>query len=428
MIIKNSKWKEEYYYEKLPNGLEVYLMEKKEYVKTYAAVAVNFGSLDTSFIPPKKHEFVDVPLGVSHFLEHLMFESNENQSIAFAKLGAECNAFTSFDRTVYTFSTISNVTECTNLLLDLVQNPKYDIKSIEHEKNSIIQELLMYDNIPNNVLYNECLKSMYKSCNVRYDICGTKESIEAITKKDLDLCYDAFYHPSNTCIVIVGNFDKNELLNSIKKNQDSKSFREFEVIKRRYPEEDNLVNEKKSIINYELSIPKVSLNLKIPNKVTKSIENLKNDLALSMLVDYNFDETSSIYEDLMNKEIINHSYSYESLVDDGFSYFMISCDTEKYEEFEQIIKKKMLNLEEIDDVNLIRYQNTIFASNIRKMNNLEYYVTMLIDACFCNLELFEIFDAVNEITKEDVNKMKNAFKEEQLTTVILKDEKHQSQN
>ena len=88
----------------------------------------------------------------------------------------------------------------------------------------------------------------------------------------------------------------------------------------------------------------------------------------------------------------------------------------------------MLNLEEIDDVNLIRYQNTIFASNIRKMNNLEYYVTMLIDACFCNLELFEIFDAVNEITKEDVNKMKNAFKEEQLTTVILKDEKHQSQN
>lgn len=425
MIIKSDKWNEEYYYEKLSNGLEVYLMEKKEFKKTFAAMAVNFGSLDKTFIPPFQSDFVDVPLGSSHFLEHQMFESNNDVSLEFASLGAECNAYTSFDRTVYTFNTVKNIEKCTNLLLNLVQTPSYTSESIEREKNSIIQELLMYENIPNNVLYNECLKSLYSKCDVKYDICGTIESIKQINKDILDICYDTFYHPSNSCFVMVGNFDCKEIIKLIKDNQETRKFRDFVLIKRKYPVEPIELNKKKSIINYELQIPKISINLKIPTITNESIVNLKKDLALSMLVDYNFDETSNLYEQLMEKEIINHTYSYESLVDDGYSYFMINCDTFKTIEFEKEIKNKLLNLELLTEDSFNRYKNTIYAANIRKMNNLEYYVTMLIDACFCNLSLFQIFDAIDSITLDEVNDLKKLFTQDLISTVIIKDVKHQ---
>ena len=59
------------------------------------------------------------------------------------------------------------------------------------------------------------------------------------------------------------------------------------------------------------------------------------------------------------------------------------------------------------------------------MNNLEYYVSLLTDACFCNLSLFDIFDAIFSLTVEDVNNMKKLFVENLITTVIFKDEQHQ---
>ena len=425
MIIRSEKWNEKYYYEKLSNGLEVYLMNKPEYKKTYGSVSFNFGSLDIEFVPPFKTEYVKVPLGSAHFLEHEMFDEKNDISLRFAELGAECNAFTTFDRTSYTFNTLNNVDKCIKLLLELTQTKTYTETSINNERNSIASEIKMYENMPNSVHYNECLKSLYKSCNVRSEIGGTIDSINEINKEILDLCFDTFYHPSNMCLVLVGNFDLEHVLNLIKEDQNNKTFRDFVVIKRRYPEELNTINQKKLIKNYELQIPKIAVNLKIPTAKTESMENLKNDLALAILTDYNFDETSKFYEELLNKEVINNTYFYESIIEDGFSYFMISCDTHKYQDFEELVRNKMLNLDSLDELNFIRYKNTIFAANIRKMNNLDYFVSMLTDACFCNLTLFDIFDALETITLEDVNNMKKVFIDELTTSVIFKDEQHQ---
>ena len=144
-------------------------------------------------------------------------------------------------------------------------------------------------------------------------------------------------------------------------------------------------------------IPKISINLKIPAVNNDSMTNLKNDLALSILTDFNFDETSEFYEYLIENDIINNTYGYESFVDDGFSYIMFYSDTHKYDEFEKFICHKLNNMNLLQQEDLNRYKKTIFAANIRKMNNLDYYVTMLIDACFCNLTLFEIFDTVDSI-------------------------------
>ena len=428
MIIRNEKWNEEYYYEKLSNGLEIYLMKKPEYKKTYASMAVNFGSVDLSFIPPFKDEYINVPIGTAHFMEHEMFELKDDISLKFAEYGSECNAFTTFDRTVYSFSTLENLDKCLKLLLELVQTKKYTEESIRRERNNIIQEIKMYDNIVNNVFYNESLCSIYHKNLIRYEISGYEDTINLINKEILDQCFDAFYHPSNMCLVVVGNFDYQEIIDLIKEDQNTKQFRDFTIIKRKYPEEPLEIVQKKIVKNHNLRIPKVSLNLKIPSVHSDSMTNLLKDLALAILVDFNFDETSLFYEDLLNNDIINNTYGYDSFVDDGFSYFMIFCDTHKYVQFETKVINKMKSLKPLTEEDLKRYKNTIYAANIRKMNNLEYYVTMLIDACFCNLTLFDIFNAINNVTLEDVNKMIKVFKEDKITTVIFMDEEHQLSN
>lgn len=424
MIIRSEKWNEEYYYEKLSNGLEIFLMKKPEYKKTYASIAVNFGSVDLSFVPPFKNEYIEVPIGTAHFMEHEMFDLKDDISLRFAEYGSECNAFTTFDRTVYSFSTLNNLNECIKLLLELVQTKKYTEESINNERNNIIQEIKMYDNIINNVHYNESLRSIYHNNLIRNEISGYENTINLINKDILDLCFDAFYHPSNMCLVVVGNFEYEDIINVIKEDQSKKQFRDFTVIKRKYPEEPISVKEKMVIQNHSLRIPKISVNLKIPAINNNSMTNLLNDLTLSILTDFNFDETSIFYENLLNNDIINNTYGYESFADDGFSYFMIFCDTHKYNEFEEKVISKMKSLQLLTEEDLKRYKNTIYAANIRKMNSLDYYLTMLVDACFCNLTLFDIFDAIDQVKLEDVNNMIKVFKEEMISVVIFKDEEH----
>jgi len=109
--------KETLFYEKLPNGLEVYLLPRKGYKKYYATFTTKYGSIDNTFIPIGKTDYINVPDGIAHFLEHKMFESEKGDAFEqFTKYAANANAFTSFNRTAYLFSCTSYFDENLNWL------------------------------------------------------------------------------------------------------------------------------------------------------------------------------------------------------------------------------------------------------------------------------------------------------------------------
>ena len=111
--------KETLYHEVLENGLNVYLLKKQGFSKTYGLFSTQFGSIDTSFVPLNETNMIKVEDGVAHFLEHKMFEMQDGDaSDKFSMLGASTNAFTSSSRTAYLFSTATNIDECVELLLD----------------------------------------------------------------------------------------------------------------------------------------------------------------------------------------------------------------------------------------------------------------------------------------------------------------------
>ena len=219
---EEKKVNEKFFVEKLDNGLTVIVMPKKGFYKTYAVFSTKYGSQDLEFIPLNEKEYFKSPEGIAHFLEHKLFEKEECTDVAnvFASLGADVNAYTTSTNTAYLFSTVDNVYESLETLIDFVQTPYFTDASIEKERGIIEQELLMYLDNPQNILYFATLKGLYKDNTVRNEIGGTVESIKDIDKELLYKCHETFYHPSNMVLVVVGNVNEEEVINFVKENKE----------------------------------------------------------------------------------------------------------------------------------------------------------------------------------------------------------------
>ena len=172
-----------------PSGLKIYILEKPQYNSAYAVFGTKYGSIDTCF--SANGEKLTVPEGIAHFLEHKLFESEEQDAFTrFAATGAYANAFTSFDRTCYLFSCADEFYENLDILLDFVQSPYFTEKTVEKEQGIIGQEIRMYDDSPSwRVMFN-MLMAMYHNHPVRIDIAGTVDSIAKIDYKLLYKCYN----------------------------------------------------------------------------------------------------------------------------------------------------------------------------------------------------------------------------------------------
>ena len=102
---QSSFLSESYTLAQLPNGLKIYVLEKPDYASAYAVFGTKYGSVNIKFRTDKTKDFIEVPAGIAHFLEHKLFESEEGDAFEkFAQFGAYANAYTSFDRTGYLFS------------------------------------------------------------------------------------------------------------------------------------------------------------------------------------------------------------------------------------------------------------------------------------------------------------------------------------
>lgn len=217
--IHYDRLQETIYHEVMDNGLQVYVLPKPTFKKTYATFATKYGSVDNHFHVAGGEE-TTVPDGIAHFLEHKMFEEPEGDIFAtFASNGASANAFTSFDQTVYLFSATENIETNLSTLVDFVQRPYFTDENVEKEKGIIGQEINMYADNPDWRVYFGLIEAMYSKHPVRIDIAGTVESISTITKETLYTCYNAFYHPSNMLLFVVGGVDPEKVFSLIRANQ-----------------------------------------------------------------------------------------------------------------------------------------------------------------------------------------------------------------
>lgn len=353
-------------YEKLDNGLEVYLFNKETFKSSYVTFTTKYGSVYNEFIPIGSNKMTSFPKGIAHFLEHKVFAVKDGPDPMefFSRSGAICNAYTTFDNTTYLFYATSKLKENICYLLDYVQDLFLTEESVENEKSIISEEIHMYDDRPSEVLAEKIRLNALISNPYRDSIIGTTDDISKITKEDLETCYKTFYHPSNMFLVVVGSFDVDEIMTSIKDNQRNKVFDSFNEIEVKGIKEKDEVYKKEEIINSTTSIPKVALTIKMP---IKGINLSRRELSLYLYILFTsmFDETSSFDEELKKDNIISNTTYVSTLNTNTHMLISIINETDKYSEFINKVEDKLKNIsiseEDFNRKKKVLISNEIFA-------------------------------------------------------------------
>jgi len=192
---------------RLENGLKVVVVPKKGFSGYAACFGTWYGALMRRFeLGGVLHT---TPAGVAHYLEHKMFDmpDGENALQRMTADGADPNAFTDYDETVYHFRCTENFYDNLRELLRFVSTPHFTAQTVEKERGIIAQEIRMYDDDPDDAVYQQLLRLLYRSHALRDDIAGTVESIAEITPEILYDCHGAFYVPGNMCLCAVGDVE-----------------------------------------------------------------------------------------------------------------------------------------------------------------------------------------------------------------------------
>jgi len=421
--IKYQNLDEKLYFEQLKNGLSLYIVPKKDFNKTYATFVTNFGALTNRFIPYGEKEYITVPLGVAHFLEHKMFEmsNGEDATNLFSSMGAEANAFTDYEQTAYLVTCTSNVNEVINLLLDYVQEPVFNDENVKKEQGIIIQELMMYLDKPSSRSHLGLLRNLYKENVIREDIVGTVDSINSINKEVLYTCYHTFYHPSNMHLMIVGDVNPYDMLKLVKRNQSKKSFAEIVDLKREFIVEDNTAYKKDDSIKMDILMPKVSVGLKLPYRKYQENELLLNDFMFKILLENFFGSASPIYQEMLDEELINTGFNYSLYLDDFTGFIKISANTNKPEEFKDYVINKLLELKNyrIDEKDFSRIKKAMIGSYIKGLDNPEFIANVYLDYKLKNCDLFTCMELLKDLKVEDLYSLRGYFVKKAITSFTI---------
>ena len=195
---------------KTDTGIEV-IFDKLESISTCSVgVFVKTGSRDES----------DTEEGISHVLEHMIFKGTPTRSYfeiseEIDYLGANVNAHTTKEETVFYINALTQfLGKSVDILFDIVTNSTIDEKELEKEKDVIVEEIKMYKDSPDDLVfetnYADCINGQYGK-----PIIGTEESVKGFTAKEIRKYYRERYTKDNILIVVSGNFDKDEIIQKI---------------------------------------------------------------------------------------------------------------------------------------------------------------------------------------------------------------------
>jgi predicted Zn-dependent peptidase len=404
--INFDQLQEELYHEKMSNGLNVYILPKKGFNKTYATFTTKYGSVDNTFIPLGKQEYVKVPDGIAHFLEHKLFEKEDGDVFQqFSRQGASANAFTSFTRTAYLFSSTADVEKNLETLIDFVQEPYFSEKTVEKEKGIIGQEITMYDDNPDWRLYFGLIQNLYKNHPVKIDIAGTIESISHITKDWLYECYNTFYHPSNMLLFIVGPVDPEKIMSQVRDNQAKKDYKDMPEIQRKFEEEPAEAAEKKQVLEMNVQTSKALLGIKALHVDQMGEELLKNELIMNVLLDLLFGKSSENYNQLYTEGLIDETFSFDYTQEQGFGFAMVGGDTREPDKLTERLEKMLLGAKSnriFNEEQLGRAKKKKIGAFLRAVNSPEYIANQFTRYAFNDMNLFDVVPTLEKITLDDV--------------------------
>ncbi len=380
-----------------PSGTEIFMLPMENYSSATAQFTAKFGSQDNSF-RTVDGEFVKIPDGTAHYLEHKLFESEEKDAFSlFAQTGASCNAGTSFDYTQYYFSCADKFAQNLEILLDFVANPYFTEENVEKERGIIAQEITMYRDNPSWRVFTNLLEAIYEKNPVRLDIAGTVESIAQITPKTLYDCYNTFYNPSNMFLCVAGNFDPEDVCRVCEEKL--RAGKAFSVETAPFDEPYAVA---KKLVRISMPVAKPLFEIGFKRNVVQGMGEIEDYIYFNILFDMIFGESSEFYEKMRENGLLNDEWSVSVFSGRGHLFPTARGESEKpeliLEEMHKLIRecKKNPPSKELFE----RVKKATYGSLVRDFNNVSSVASTLSESALSGVSPFA---AINTAASADYN-------------------------
>lgn len=417
--VRNERLDEMYYDISHPSGLKILVMPKSGYSGAYGIFMTKYGSIDVQ-LPQPDGSYKTIPEGTAHFLEHKLFESEDLDAFErFAKTGASANAYTSFDRTGYLFSCSGNFKQNLEILLDFVQHPYFTQQTVEKEQGIIGQEIMMYKDVPDWEIMFNLFRAMYHNHPLRTDIAGTCESIAEITADLLYDCYNSFYNLGNMVLAIAGNVNVDDILEVADRVIDKTA--DGGLVERK------VVDEPKEVLSHyteeKLSVSSPQFMLGFKENYPIPAQPTKRELAVDMILDIIASPSSSLYKRLLDKKLINTTFSYEYFTGFGYSAVLFGGESVDPKAVEAEIKAEIQRFREngISEKEFLRTRKKMYGRMIMGLNDIDEIANNMAISYFWDEDVFTDFEEYEKITVDYLNEViKEAMLEEySVLSVIL---------
>ena len=151
-------------------------------------------------------------MGVSHFLEHMMFKgtaarSAEEVDQEFDNIGAEHNAFTTSEMTAFHVHTLPEHLDRAEEILSDLMRPALREADFDNEKKVILEEIAMYDDYPFWVLYERVMEQYYGDHPLSHRVLGTNDTITNLKRDQMMEYFVNRYSADNTVAAAAGKID-----------------------------------------------------------------------------------------------------------------------------------------------------------------------------------------------------------------------------
>lgn len=247
---------------RLENGLKVVLAENHSAPVVTFLVLYKVGS---------RNEGVGYT-GATHFLEHMLFKGTKKHNAdkgngiddLLTQIGAYWNATTWFDRTSYFEIVPKEFFElCTKLEADRMRNLMLRESDRDSEMSVVRNELERGENYPEEALEKELYAVAFREHPYHHPTIGWRSDVEGVPLERLRKFYDTYYWPNNATVVVLGNFEKEEALETIHKHF-GKIKKSPEPIPEVYTVEPKQEGERRFEICRSGDLPRVWLGFHVP--------------------------------------------------------------------------------------------------------------------------------------------------------------------
>ena len=165
--------------------------------------------------------------GSSHFLEHLLFKGTPSRSAldiaeALDAVGGDLNAFTDREVTCYYARFLDkDLPMAVEHLCDMLQNSLLRKADFESEKQVILEEINMHEDTPDDLVHDLFFETLWPGHPLGRPVLGTTDSINGVSRDQVNRFYHKHYEPENFVISAAGNLRHEDLIRLVRKGMDA---------------------------------------------------------------------------------------------------------------------------------------------------------------------------------------------------------------